>query len=481
MNYVFKTTLFFLFSSTFAFTQQMNTLSYRDTSLSYIETIPSYYNFIYPIQANIIDSIHFSPPNDGVYLKSSFGHRYLSGTIDKTDNHGGFDYWPNHISNGVTYNDTNKISIVCMCDGYISQVIHGTDSAMELLSTGRSVRVTCDSSFQTLGDKIKINYRHLSSLGLLATIADTAAFGSIYISKGDTIGVIGESGITSNVHLHLSAQTLHPIYGNTFINTARLFDPSLSPGILEPLDNARIELLHNWLDSALFRVIWPYNQTINQFQFINGADTVVFNKEDAYQTGATIRDNHDCLPRINVYAYQFNGKQTAKARYLSEMNNIPARYPASANRDTNLVLYGYSHIPITHDSISFVYDFIIKNLSQSHQAGDFVIKLSDVWGYTVEGNFNTIGTGTEPITNCDRSDLIVIYPNPTKGNIIVDLGVVHSSVDINITNSTGQLVQTRAFINSQYIKFEIEGVSGLYFVQITTTENKKVNFKILKE
>ena len=368
-----------------------------------------------------------------------------------------------------------------MCDGYISQVIHGTDSAMELLSTGRSVQVTCDSSFQTLGNKIKINYRHLSSLGLLPTSADTATLGSISISKGDTIGLIGESGITSNVHLHMSTQTLHPIHGNVFINTARLFDPSLSPGILEPLHNAEIELLHDWSDSALFRVVWPYNQTINQFQFINGTDTVVFNKEDAYQTGSTIRDNHDCLPNINVYAYQFNGKQTAKARYLSEMNNIPAHYPASPNRDTNLVLYGYSHIPITHDSISFVYDFIIKNLSQPHQLEDFVIKLSDVWGYTVEGNFNTIGSSTEPITNSDGSDLIVVYPNPTNGNIIVDLGVIHRSVDINITNSTGQLVQTTAFTNSQYIKLEIEGVSGLYFLQITTAENKKVNFKILKE
>lgn len=195
----------------------MNTLSYRDSSISFIETNPSNYNFIYPIQADIIDSLHFSPPNDGVYLKASFGHRYSSGTIDKTDNHGGFDYWSNHVSNGVIYNDTNTIAIVSMCDGYISQVIHGTDSAMELLSTGRSVQVTCDSSFQTLGNKIKINYRHLSSLGLLPTSSDTATLGCISISKGDTIGLIGESGITSNVHLHMSTQTLHPIHGNLLV------------------------------------------------------------------------------------------------------------------------------------------------------------------------------------------------------------------------------------------------------------------------
>ena len=362
----------------------MSTINYRDTTLPYLELNPSAYDFIYPINADILDSVNFTPPTDGVYLLGGYGHRYLSNTPNKSDNHGGLDYWRHHVYGNQTFNSTNLTPIVCMCDGYISQVINGPDSVMEQLGTGRSVRVTCDSSFQTLGNKIKINYRHLSSLGPLAIIADTAAFGTVSISKGDTIGRMGASGTTTNIHLHLSTNTLHPVFGNAFVNTNRLFDPTKSPHILTTLSNATVEYLKDWSDSALFRVTWPYNQTINNFEFINLTDTIVFNKEDAYETGSAVRDRHDCLPDINAYAYQFNGNLTVKARYLNEMNNIPAQYPASPQRDTNLVQYGYTHIPITHDSVAFVYDFVVKNISPSHKTEDFIIKLSDIWGYTVE-------------------------------------------------------------------------------------------------
>ena len=57
-------------------------------------------------------------------------------------------------------------------------------------------------------------------------------------------------GTTSNVHLHLSFNSILPDYGNAFLNSARLFDPSLYPAILTGLRSANIELLHDWADSA---------------------------------------------------------------------------------------------------------------------------------------------------------------------------------------------------------------------------------------
>ena len=436
--------------SVYSWSQQLNTNAYRDTTIPYIELNQSAYNFSYPILADILDSNNFSPPTDGRYLAASFGHRYLSTYQNKTDNHGGFDYWPNHVFNGVTYDVNNLIAINCMCDGYISQVIDGPDSILELTAGGRSVRVTCDSTFQSFGNKIKINDRHLSAVGTLAAMADTAVAGTINISKGDTIGIIGESGTTVNVHLHLSALTLHPIFGNAYVNTARLFDPTESPGVLGPLDNATISLLHDWPDSALFRVIWPFNQTINQFEFINEMDTVIFNKEEAYQTGSALRDRHDCLPNIDVYAYQFNGYLTAKYRYLNEMNNMPAPYPASPNRDTSLALYGYSHLPITHDSVSFVYDFMVKNLSPTHNLGRFKVKVSDVWGYAVEGDFTTVGI--DSIAACHSFTWIngntYLFSNTTATDTLVNaLGgdsIVRLNLTINTINSsvsqTGELL-----------------------------------------
>lgn len=405
--------LFFLcISCVSGWSQQLSTTTYRDVSIPNIELNLSKYDFAYPIQADILDSVNFLPPHDGVYLKSTYGHRYLSNNSRRTDNHGGFDYWSKHTYQGTNYNDNVKSPIICMCSGVISQVLHGPDSVLDLTASGRSVRVTCDSLSQAFGGITRIYYRHLDSLGPLAALADTAASRTISIQKGDLIGFMGKSGTTSNVHLHLSSTSVHPVHGNSFLSTARLFDPTLHPPILKELTDAKIEVLHDWPDSALFRIIWPYNQTINQFEFINQSDTIVFNKEEAYQTGGAIRDNHDCLPDVKVFAYQFNGKQTAKSRYVSEMNNMPAIYPASPQRDTNLTRYGYQHFPIEYDSIGYVYDFMVKNLSPSHQKEDFMVKLSDVWGYVVEGASSTVSINNEP-----QNKMINVYPNPVEDEL----------------------------------------------------------------
>jgi len=452
-HFIFLLFAFLAYQSGFG--QTLNNVSFRDLAQPYIELNTSKYGFDFPIDADVLDSTNFTPPTDGIYLLAGFGHRYLATASNVSDNHGGYDFWPYQISNGNVYNNTNLTPINCMCDGYISTVIHGPDSVMELLGTGRSVQVTCDSVFQSFGSNVVINYRHLSALGTLASIADTAT-STIAISKGDTIGIIGASGLTSNIHLHLSTQTIHPVYGSAFVNADRLFEPSATPGIITALDDANIELLHDWPDSALFRVIWPYNQTINNFEFINGNDTVVFNKEAAYNTGSANRDKHDCLPNIKVYAYQFNGNLTAEARYLNEMNNMPPNYPASPNRD-NLPAYGYNHIPITADSIAFVYDFVVQNLNPNHSIGNFKVKLSDVWGYTVEGTSNFPTYATDSIVACNsymwtdgnvyttnNSSATDTFVNSINGDSIVTLNLTINSIDTFVNNAGNTLIANQS-------------------------------------
>lgn len=453
--------------------QQLTTSNYRDTTITYIEVDPSNYNFNYPILSDILDSTNFSPPTDGVYLKASFGHRYLSSTTYRSDNHGGFDFWDDHQYQGTTYNSTNRVSIASMCDGYISLVTDGPDSILNQTATGRSVRVTCDSSFQSLGFKIKINYRHLNHVGRLAKIADTAAFGTVSIRKGDTIGEMGNSGTTSNVHLHMSTQTIHPVYGSAFVNTTRLFDPNKFPGVLGQLNDAKIELLQNWNDSALFRIIWPFNQTINQFEFMNQTDTVIFNKEAAYNTGSANRDLINCIQDVNVFAYQFNGKQTAKARYLLEMNNMPAIYPAATSRDTNVSLHGYSHYPITHDSVAYVYDFMVKNLTPTHLPSDFKVKVSDVWGYAVEGTFpSSVGIEETP------TERTTIFPNPTTGILNVDLKSSGEQQPL-IYDLNGKLVKLE-LINGNKNALDLTQLpNGMYFLQIRSKHDSQT-LKVIK-
>ena len=456
-----------------SFSQVMTTTTYVDKNIPYIELSPTHYDFTNPINSDIFNLESFNPQTDGVYLKSTYGHRYLSSTNSKTDNHGGFDYWQNHVYEGTVYNDSNKVAISCMCDGVISEVVNGLDADLELIPEGRSVQVICDKLSQAFGSNIKINYRHLSSLGTLPTAAESSPPNSISISKGDTIGIIGDTGITTNVHLHLSTETNHPVNGNSFIHTARLFDPTLYPNILKPLTNATIELLHNWNDSALFRITWPFNETINQVEFINDSFSVVFNKEEAYDTGSAIRDNHDCISNINVFAYQFNGKQTALSRYENEKANMPAIYPASPQRDADLSTYIYPHFPITNDNVGFVYDFVVNNLPPSYINDDFIVKVSDVWGYTVEGQLET-----NDYHQASRN--IKIYPNPTKNQITINIPQNKEITHIKLFNTAGITIKTIHTSNINEVLNLNNLSSGLYFLKINS-KNYIETFKVVKK
>lgn len=229
--------------------------------------------------------------------------------------------------------------------------------------------------------------------------------------------------------------------------------------------------MHRWDDKALFRISWPFNETINRFEFINDTFSVVFNKEEAYDTGATIRDNHDCISNVNVFAYQFNGKQTAMSLYENEKANMPAIYPASPQRDDDLSTYIYSHFPITENSVSYVYDFVIENLPTSIVNDDFVIKLSDVWGYTVEGNSEA---------DANQLNSIKIYPNPTTNQVTIQTDENDNIINIELYNILGKYLKTIHTNSSKEILNLNYFASGLYFLKIESKNNTNT-FKVIKK
>lgn len=445
------------FSTGLVQSQEMSTSAYRDLTIPYIESNTNQYNFGFPILSNMLTTPTATPP-DVLYLKSDYGHRYMSSRPTKTDNHGGFDYWPDHFYNGIQYDENNKIDIVSMCDGVISEVINGTDQQMEQTGGGRSVQVKCNQPSQVFQD-IKINYRHLHNLGSIPSYAEHLPFNTVPINAGDVIGKMGESGFTSNVHLHLSMESTHPVHGNAHLNTARLFNPNNHQNIIAPLTNADIHLLHTWDDKALFRVVWPYNQTINRFEFINDTFQVVFDKEEAYEVGSATRDDHDAIDGIQVFAYQFNGKQTASSRYENEKSNMPAIYPASPQRDNDLNTYVFSHFPITNDEIVHVYDFIIEDLPSGFNNQNFMVKLSDVWGYTVEGNLNTLSSSQ------NLKEVVRVFPNPSVEKInLVFKKTGERTIDI-YTISGKRVLNKR--LNSKEVQIDISHLSdGIYFMKI---------------
>jgi len=76
---------------------------------------------------------------------------------------------------------------------------------------------------------------------------------------------------------------------------------------------------------------------------------------------------------------------------------------------------------------------------------------------------------------------LIVYPNPTNGNISIVLGAIYPTIITRVLSTNGKTISTREFNNLGTINIDIEGASGYYFVEITASGNKKAVIRILKE
>ena len=75
---------------------------------------------------------------------------------------------------------------------------------------------------------------------------------------------------------------------------------------------------------------------------------------------------------------------------------------------------------------------------------------------------------------------LIVYPNPTTGNFLIDLGSIHESSIVRITDISGKLIETKTIYQSQVLNLSIVEPAGIYFVSIQTG-NKKATIGLVKE
>lgn len=75
---------------------------------------------------------------------------------------------------------------------------------------------------------------------------------------------------------------------------------------------------------------------------------------------------------------------------------------------------------------------------------------------------------------------IVAYPNPSQGDITIDLGVNQDSVQLRVFNMFGQVVAETTHTQVSEIPLTIAGATGLYWVEVETSDSKAV-FSLVKK
>lgn len=73
------------------------------------------------------------------------------------------------------------------------------------------------------------------------------------------------------------------------------------------------------------------------------------------------------------------------------------------------------------------------------------------------------------------------YPNPTQGQLNIDFERLYHKITVNVYNPLGQLISSKNTWDTDQIQTHIEGLSGLYLVQILANDGEPKTIKVIKE
>ncbi|MCK5814707.1 MAG: T9SS type A sorting domain-containing protein [Flavobacteriaceae bacterium] len=85
------------------------------------------------------------------------------------------------------------------------------------------------------------------------------------------------------------------------------------------------------------------------------------------------------------------------------------------------------------------------------------------------------------IASNDFTSTTTLYPSPTTGNLSIELGKMYESVSVEITNSLGQVVDSFNKTSINQLQFNIDAAPGVYFIKLSTENNEKAYYKVLKK
>jgi hypothetical protein len=110
-----------------------------------------------------------------------------------------------------------------------------------------------------------------------------------------------------------------------------------------------------------------------------------------------------------------------------------------------------------------------------------------------EGNFAVIiykGSCTDTsdchqVTTVGLNDLnrsaASIYPNPSTGNLKVNLGETYDQLTVTITNVMGQQLSSKVYENVNMIDMQLVEATGIYFIELQSLNGLNATYRIVKQ
>jgi hypothetical protein len=194
------------------------------------------------------------------------------------------------------------------------------------------------------------------------------------------------------------------------------------------------------------------------------------------------------------FAY-FNGYNSGSGGYfnptydlttVNEWQNITVTYTKLSETTSTTTLYvnGLQKQSDNHTmamAYSPGYNFYI---GKNHNGNFFIGALDDIRIYTrvlteteIKSLYDYIPTG---ISDNTFNSNILVSPNPTDGNVSINLGSVYQKVKIKLTDVAGRLILTQEYPIAQKFALNFKGKPGIYFLTILSEPDKAV-IKLIKK
>ena len=106
----------------------------------------------------------------------------------------------------------------------------------------------------------------------------------------------------------------------------------------------------------------------------------------------------------------------------------------------------------------------------------------NTWGTAMlVGSGRTEPTQVQTAKSIIKKELIFVYPNPTDGIVFIQLDKTYSRITLKIKSISGQTLSTKRYDQVNNLNISLADKTGLYLLELISSEGKKAIIKILKK
>ena len=109
--------------------------------------------------------------------------------------------------------------------------------------------------------------------------------------------------------------------------------------------------------------------------------------------------------------------------------------------------------------------------------GNYAVEITNNGCNSISNCINVFGIG---VIENSFGGKFVIYPNPTAGELTIDLGKMHEFIDAELFSIDGKMVSSFSFIKMSKLNLKIDQPAGYYLINIRSKSGNRAQIKILK-